>query len=85
MYIQSRHVTRNRVQSVSRHSLLLFFILKHNKTLNFKNPRTNGTRARRDGFKPINSLEWRSVVASMRLLKANVNLVVQWKERLEAP
>lgn len=42
-----------------------------------------GLKVYHNGFKPTSSLEWQSVVAFE--IETNVNLMVQMKERLEAP
>jgi len=48
--------------------------------------KVEGTEVGHDGFKPTNSLEWQMAeCSSLCEIEANVNLVVQLKERLEAP
>ena len=42
-----------------------------------------GLKAHHDGVKPANSLEWRSGTTSE--MEANINLMVQLKERIVAP
>ena len=43
-----------------------------------------GLKVHHDGFKPIAYLEWVEC-GSLRDIEANINLVVQLVERLEAP